>query len=98
MAEISPILLATLTGLVAGLLLSIPIGPVNLTIITEGARRGFLWAILIGLGASSMEAIYCTIAFTGFSSLFESTIVKTSMEVFSFAFFLFLGIKFLMAK
>ncbi len=87
-----------LTGLGAGLLLSIPIGPVNLTIINEGARRGFLWAILIGLGASSMEAIYCTIAFTGFSSLFESTIVKTSMEVFSFAFFLFLGIRFLMAK
>ena len=98
MAEISPIFLALLTGFVAGLLLSMPIGPVNLTIINEGARQGFLWAILIGLGASSMEAIYCTIAFTGFSSLFSSTMIKTSMEVFSFAFFLFLGMKFLMAK
>jgi threonine/homoserine/homoserine lactone efflux protein len=45
-----------------------------------------------------MDVIYCTIAFTGFSSFFGSRIVKTSMEVFSFAFMLFLGVKFLSAK
>src|SRR6202044_2838616 len=98
MADISPILLALLTGFISGLLLSMPIGPVNLTIINEGARKGFLFAALIGLGAASMEAIYCAIAFTGFSSLFGSRIVKASMEVFSFAFFLFLGVKFLTMK
>jgi threonine/homoserine/homoserine lactone efflux protein len=98
MADISPIFLAWITGFIMGIILSMPVGPVNLTIINEGARRGFLWAVLIGLGASSMEGIYCMIAFTGFSSLFSSTMVKTCMEVFSFAFFLFLGIKFLMAK
>ena len=87
-----------LTGFVAGMLLSMPIGPVNLTIINEGARKGFLFAALIGLGAASMEVIYCAIAFTGFSSLFGSRIVKASMEVFSFAFFLFLGIRFLTVK
>jgi hypothetical protein len=42
--------------------------------------------------------IYCTIAFTGFSSFFGIRIVKTSMEVFSFVFMLFLGVKFLSAK
>ena len=45
-----------------------------------------------------MDVIYCTIAFMGFSSFFGSRIVKTSMEVFSFAFMLFMGIKFLTAK
>ena len=49
-----------------------PVGPVNLTIINEGARRGFKWAALIGLGAATMDVIYCTIAFTGFSSFFGS--------------------------
>ena len=49
-----------------------PVGPVNLTIINEGARRGFKWAVLIGLGAATMDVIYCTIAFTGFSSFFGS--------------------------
>ena len=47
---------------------------------------------------STMEVIYCTIAFTGFSSFFGSRIVKASMEVFTFVFMLFLGMKFLSAK
>ena len=98
MPEQTAILIAALTGFVSGLLLSMPVGPVNLTIINEVARRGFVWAVLIGLGASAMDVIYCTIAFTGFSSFFGSRIVKTSMEVFSFAFMLFMGIKFLTAK
>ena len=94
----SSILLAGVTGLISGLLLSMPIGPVNLTIINEGARRGFTQGMLVGLGASVMELIYCTIAFTGFSSFFGDRIVKASMEVFSFTFLLFLGMKFLMAR
>jgi threonine/homoserine/homoserine lactone efflux protein len=98
MLEPATILLAALTGLISGLLLSMPIGPVNLTIINEGARRGFMQGMLIGLGASVMELIYCTIAFTGFSSFFGDRIVKASMEVFSFTFLLFLGMKFLTAK
>jgi threonine/homoserine/homoserine lactone efflux protein len=54
--------------------------------------------VLIGLGAATMDVIYCTIAYMGFSSFFGSRIVKTSMEVFSFAFMLFMGAKFLSAK
>ena len=98
MPEQTAILIAALTGFVSGLLLSMPVGPVNLTIINEGARRGFVWAVLIGLGASAMDVIYCSIAFTGFSSFFGSRIVKASMEVFSFAFMLIMGVKFLTAK
>src|SRR6266700_164025 len=93
-----PILLAALTGFASGLLLSIPVGPVNLTIINEGARNGFKWAVLIGLGATLMELIYCTIAFTGFASFFSGGYVKAAMELFSFVFMLFLGLKFLLAK
>src|SRR5580658_1432533 len=98
MSEISPILLAMLTGLVAGLLLSMPVGPVKLTILNEATRRGFLAGRLVGLGASSMELIYCDIAFTGFTQFFEVRMINTSMEVFSFVFFLFLGLKFLRAQ
>jgi threonine/homoserine/homoserine lactone efflux protein len=98
MPEISPILLALFTGFVAGLLLSMPVGPVNLTILNEASRRGFVSGMLVGLGASSMELIYCAIAFTGFTQFFEVRIIKTSMEVFTFVFFLYLGQKFLRAQ
>src|ERR1041384_5324395 len=98
MTGLPPILLATVTGFISGLLLSIPVGPINLTIMNEGARRGFKWAAMIGLGATVMEVIYCFIAFTGFASFFNGPVIKASMELFSFAFMLFLGIKFLLAK
>ena len=96
--EHSPILLAALTGFISGVLLSIPVGPINVTIINEGARRGFKWAAMIGLGAVLMEVIYCTIAFTGFASFFSRGVVKAIMELASFVFMLYLGIKFLLAK
>ena len=98
MGENHPILLSAITGFISGLLLSIPVGPVNLTIMNEGARRGLVWALLISLGASVMEVIYCTIAFTGFAQFFDNRVIKAGMEVFSFVFMLFLGLKFLLAK
>jgi L-lysine exporter family protein LysE/ArgO len=91
-------LIAAFTGFVVGMLLSMPVGPVNLTIINGAAQRGFKYALLIGLGAATMDMVYCTIAFTSFSSFFYIRIIKTSMEVFTFAFMLFLGVKFLSAK
>src|SRR5690348_18451500 len=94
----SHLLAALLTGFISGLLLSIPVGPVNLPILSEGARRGFKWAVLIGLGATTMEVIYCFIAFTGFASFFTRGYVKAAMELFSFVFLLFLGVKFLLTK
>ena len=98
MIELPPILVAGLTGFISGLLLSIPVGPVNLTIINEGSRRGFVWAALIGLGAVVMEVIYCAIAFTGFASFFERGFIKAVMELSSFVFILFLGVKFVSVK
>jgi threonine/homoserine/homoserine lactone efflux protein len=99
MLHLPPILLAGLAGFVCALLFSsIPVGPINLTILNEGARRGFRWAMLIGLGASLMETIYCAISFTGYSSFFSAGFVKAMMKVFSFLFLIFLGTKFLMAK
>jgi threonine/homoserine/homoserine lactone efflux protein len=87
-----------MTGFLSGLLISIPVGPINLTIMNEGARRGFKWAALIGLGATAMEVLYCAVAFTSFASFFSRGPVEAAMQVFSFAFMLFLGVRFLMAR
>ena len=99
MPELLPILHAALAGFITALLFSaIPVGPINLTILNEGSQRGFRWAMFIGLGASAMELIYCSIAFTGFSSFFAIRTVKAAMELFSFVFLLFIGGKFLSAQ
>ena len=96
--EQHPVALAALTGFISGTLLAIPVGPVNLAIINEGARKGFRTAFLIGMGALTMDIVYCTVAFTGFASFFQRGVVKAAMELISFVFMLFLGIKFLTAK
>jgi threonine/homoserine/homoserine lactone efflux protein len=97
--ETQSILLAGLAGFVTALIFSsIPVGPINLTIINEGAQRGFKWAMHIGLGASLMEVAYCSVAFAGFSSFFDRHLVEAAMRVFTFVFLLFLGTRFLAAK
>ena len=74
--DLPPSLVAALTGFLSGFLLSVPVGPVNLTIMNEGARRGCVWALLIGFGAVTMEVIYCALAFTGFASLFTGRVSR----------------------
>jgi threonine/homoserine/homoserine lactone efflux protein len=98
MAETHPILLAALVGMGSALFLSMLPGPINLTILHEGPRRGFRWAFLIGFGAAVMDAIYCGVSFTGFSQFIDHGIVKASMQVLGFVFLLFIGFRFLMAK
>ncbi|MEY4917991.1 MAG: hypothetical protein RL616_1904, partial [Verrucomicrobiota bacterium] len=99
MAATHPVLLSALAGFVCALMFaSIPVGPINLTILNEGSQRGFRWAFFIGLGATVMDVIYCTISFTGLSQLIDHGIMKASMQVGSFVFLLFLGCKFLFAK
>lgn len=98
MGDLPPGVVAVLTGFISGLFLSIPVGPINLTIINEGARNGFKWAALIAAGATVMETLYCALAFTSFAALFQKGLIKSAMEVFSFVFMLFLGMKYVMAK
>jgi threonine/homoserine/homoserine lactone efflux protein len=98
MEDTHPVLLSALAGFVCALAFAAIPGPINLTILNEGAQRGFRWAFLIGLGASVMDSIYCAISFTGFSTFFYSEVVKASMQVFTFVFLLYLGFKFLLAE
>ena len=93
--NLPPSLIAALTGFLSGFLLSVPVGPVNLTIMNEGARRGLLWALMIGFGAVTMEVIYCALAFTGFAAFFTGPKMKAVMELTSFVFMLYLGLLFL---
>jgi threonine/homoserine/homoserine lactone efflux protein len=98
MGDLKDLLTSALAGFISGFLVCIPVGPINVAIINEGARRGFLWSVMIGLGAMVMDTIYCGVAFTGFSSLFTGEIVRSVMELVSFMLMFFLGIKYILAR
>src|SRR5688572_26478721 len=95
MDDFYALMTAGLAGVIGGFLFCIPVGPINITIINEGARRGFFWACMIGLGAMAMDLVYCSIAFAGFSSIFASNFMKAVMQLLSFVFLIYLGIKYL---
>lgn len=93
--EFAAILPAWLIGLLSGFFISIPVGPINVTILNEGARRGFRYAFFIGLGSAVMELIYCSIGFAGFSHLFHTRVARAILELISFMMMAFLGVKYI---
>jgi threonine/homoserine/homoserine lactone efflux protein len=97
MGDVSSAIQAGLIGLISGFLISIPVGPINLAIINEGAKRGFKWGVLIGFGAIAMDIIYCGVAFAGFSGMFTTRFLRATIELLSFLALIYLGIKYLKA-
>ncbi len=85
-------------GLACGFVVCIPVGPINVTIVNEGARRGFRWALLIGMGAVAMEVVYCALGFASFLAVFNTETTRAVIELVSFALMLFLGLKYAWAK
>ena len=58
-----------IAGFVCGFVVSVPVGPVNLTVINQALRRGFGAAFLVGLGAIAAESLYATLMLWGHSSI-----------------------------
>ena len=98
MIQLYSLLLSWWVGFISGLLVSIPVGPINITILNEGTRRGFRWALLIGLGSVTMEVIYCAIGFAGFAGLFEAKWIRATMELATLLLMLYLGMKYLLMR
>lgn len=59
-------------GMVIGVALAAPIGPVNVEIITRGIRHGFLNGWLVGLGALSADTVYAVLVVSGLTPLADS--------------------------
>jgi len=87
-----------LAGLVSGFLVSIPVGPVNVTVMSEALTRGFLRPFLVGLGAVTAEAIYCGLALAGFQSVLAVPTVRAVMVLVSFLVVTVLGFKYLLTQ
>ena len=60
-------LLLLLTGVAIGVAVTAPLGPVNILVIRNAIRRGFLVALLVGLGAVVADVLYAAAAAYGVS-------------------------------
>ncbi len=72
---------ALLAGIVCGFVVSIPVGPVNLTVINHALRRGFLRAFLLGLGAVTAETVYAAALMAGRTAFLDKPAVSLTLRI-----------------
>lgn len=87
-----------LIGGLAGFLVAIPVGPVNLTVIDKAVRKGFLAAFMAGAGAMLAETIYAALMLAGHSTILDRPPVALAMQIVSVIVLSFLGVRSLLAK
>jgi L-lysine exporter family protein LysE/ArgO len=59
-------MLILLGGIVAGLLAAVPVGPVNIFVISQALKRDFLHGFMAGLTAVTLDVTFCFVTLAGF--------------------------------
>ena len=98
MGHAADLLQALVAGFVCAFVVSVPVGPVNLTVINQALRRGFLQAFLVGLGAVSAETIYATVLLAGHSSILDKPLVRDALRVTAVVVIVVVGLRSLLFK
>jgi len=62
-------MMAILIGVLVGFAVCIPPGPVNIVIISQAMRRGFLYGFAGGLLAATLDGAYCLLAVLGVANI-----------------------------
>jgi len=92
------ILQPLIAGFVAGFVVAVPVGPVNLTVINQALRRGFGPAFLIGVGAMFAETFYAGLMLWGHASILDAPKVVLAMRVIAVVVIGAMGIRYLFFK
>ena len=92
------LLQALIAGIVCGFVVSVPVGPVNLTVINQALRGGFPRAFLVGLGAIFAETIYATLLMAGHSSILDKPHVRDALRVIAVVVIVVVGLRSLLFK
>jgi transporter, lysE family len=79
-------------GVLMGLGVSVPIGPVNVLIMSY-ALRSYTKALCLGLGAMSADMLYLALSAFGISQLAKIRVVFTCISVFGACFLLYTAYK-----
>lgn len=80
-----------LEGMLLGFGASVPIGPVNVLIISY-ALKDYKQALALGFGSMSADVIYLLLMTMGLLEVFQYEIVKKSLAIFGFIFLVIVSI------
>ncbi len=84
--------LKILKGVLMGLMVSVPLGPVGIIVIQRTLNRGWLSGFFSGLGAATTDLIYAIFAATGFGLIIQLVENHTRvLEIITFAIIIVIG-------
>lgn len=69
----------TVYGMVVGVVLAAPIGPINIEIVLRGVRDGFRSGWLLGLGALTADTLYATLVVSGLTPLADRPALRVPL-------------------
>jgi len=86
-------MIAFIVGFVVGFFTTIPIGPINIAVVTKGLSGKTGQGLMIGAGSGGMDIVYCAAAMFGISSLNTNPKIEFVFRIATFAVFFAMGIK-----
>ncbi len=86
-------MIASLVGLAVGLLTTMPIGPINVTVLNKGMRESFAHGISIAVGAALMDFVYSLAAMYGLFAILQTPIVSRVFQCVGILLLLTFGIQ-----
>lgn len=82
-----------LSGVLLGIVVSAPIGPVNIALIRKGLAAGFFPALMLGIGAAIADSFYVIVVFLGLAPfLQESAVFRLVLWGLGGGFLIYLGV------
>jgi threonine/homoserine/homoserine lactone efflux protein len=70
-----------LAGIVIGFLGAVPVGPLNIAVMTDGLRGKARTAVAMALGGTLGDILYCSIAMLGLSQVFVDTMRSLTLRL-----------------
>ena len=98
MGQLNQLLLAFFAGLGCGFVVSVPVGPVNITVIKQALHKGFVPAFLAGLGAIVAESIYAVLMLVGHPTLPAQSKILFVMRIVAVVVIAGMGVRSLLTK
>jgi threonine/homoserine/homoserine lactone efflux protein len=81
-----------LLGILIGFVAAIPLGPVNVFVISQALKRDFLHGFMAGITAAVLDTIYCLVAILGIAQVtYGLAKFLPAMKVFAALLLTFLG-------
>lgn len=87
-----------IAGFICGFVVSVPVGPVNLTVINQALRKGFGTAFLVGIGAITAETFYATLMLWGHASILGKPQVVLALRLVAVVVITALGVRYLLFR